>query len=110
MRPFVRFTQAIGAIVLVLATALVGSDGPMTASLATPKAGRVTLSSLQPSGQPVGDTVNWVATASGMTNPIYRFSVAADGAEPNVVRDYSVFNTFPWVPHGEGTYTVQVSA
>jgi len=59
-----------------------------------------------PSGQPVGTTIRWMATA--MAGLSYQFSIARDGEDFLVVRDFSSANSFLWTPIDEGDYSVRV--
>ena len=69
--------------------------------------------SLTSSGPPVplvGSPVIWTATASGHgTTPVYQFSVEPNGGASQVVRDFSLSNSFTWDPMQEGTYNIQVT-
>jgi len=84
-------------------------------SLFTPPAAEavtgVSLTPSLPSGQLVGTTITWVASAtgSGTQSPVYRFVVAPAGGTMTALRDYSTQNTFDWTPIDEGTYSVMVS-
>jgi hypothetical protein len=96
----------IGATLGLLAGALPTTDA---APLAV--AG-VTLTPSRPSGQPVGTTITWTATASGPPapgGPIFRFSVGPAGGPLAILQDFSPDNTFDWTPLDEGAYTVKVS-
>src|ERR1035438_7438199 len=68
----------------------------------------VTLSPSIPSPQPVGTSVMWTASASGLTGPLlYQFSVRPQGATTwNMVRDLSQTTTLPWTMLQEGAYEV----
>jgi uncharacterized protein (TIGR03118 family) len=64
----------------------------------------------QTAPQLVGERVTWTATASdGPENPVYQFSVGAEGGPLRVVRDFSPTNTFVWTPMQEGTYRIKVT-
>jgi uncharacterized protein (TIGR03118 family) len=60
--------------------------------------------------QLVGERITWTATASdGPENPVYQFSVGAEGGPLHVVRDFSPTNSFVWTPMEEGVYRVKVT-
>lgn len=60
--------------------------------------------------QLVGERITWTATASECeTTPVYQFSVAEQGTDFHVVRDFSPSNTFAWTPMQEGVYDIQVT-
>jgi hypothetical protein len=63
-----------------------------------------------PSPALVGGSITWTATTDIGPTPVYQFRVGADGGPLSVVRDFSVANTFPWVPMEEGAYEVEVTA
>src|SRR5262245_41992715 len=57
----------------------------------------------------VGDRVALTATAEGCgAAPVYQFSVAPQGGEPQIVRDFSPSNSLAWTPMMEGNYDIQV--
>src|SRR5262249_53109730 len=70
--------------------------------------------SLVPSEGPpqlVGERITWAATATDCgTAPVYQFSVAPQGGDFHVVRDFSPANAFTCVPLQEGAYEVRVTA
>jgi arylsulfate sulfotransferase len=70
----------------------------------------VALVSDLPSGQPVGTTITWTATATGTPPHTYRLSVARAGELPRVMYDYSSKSEFEWTPIDEGRYLVSASA
>jgi len=74
--------------------------------------GRVIVTPNHASGQPVGTTVRWAATAAPSLGPavVYRFSVGALGGPLRVVRDFSPARSFTWTPLQTGAYAVAVTA
>jgi hypothetical protein len=51
-----------------------------------------------------------MATASGHgANPVYQFRVGPAGGPTQMVRDFSLDNSFVWNPMQEGIYTIQVT-
>jgi hypothetical protein len=83
-------------------------------SVKTP--GVLSLSALTPdraSGQTIGTTITWTASANGATNPVFQFSVLATsipGSTPQILRDYGAADSFQWAPMQEGAYVVTVNA
>src|SRR5579883_3648622 len=75
---------------------------PQVATAAGPT---VTLSANLPARQPVGTTITFTGHVTGLSNPVYRFSVGSA-----IVRDYSLSPSFTWTPLHEGTYTIRVTA
>jgi hypothetical protein len=70
----------------------------------------VSLSPNLPSGQPVGTTVTWTASATD-SNPLeYRFTVQVGTAAAVTLRDFEPGNSFTWTPIQEGFYAVTVTA
>src|SRR5262245_10622699 len=63
------------------------------AQAAPPAAPGVTLSANLPARQPVGTTMTFTGHATGLANPVYRFSVGSA-----IVRDYSLAPSFTWTP------------
>jgi len=74
---------------------------PQVATAAGPT---VTLSANLPARQPVGTTITFTGHVTGLSNPVYRFSVGSA-----IVRDYSLAPSFTWTTLHEGTYTIQVT-
>jgi hypothetical protein len=85
--------------------ALVGSAPAAQAAGPTPAG--VALKANLASGQPVGTTITWTASSTGLGNPVYRFSVGTPGGPSHVVRDFSLSPTFSWTPMHEGVYSLQ---
>jgi hypothetical protein len=75
------------------------------AQAATSAAPGVTLAANLASRQPVGTTYTFTAHATGLANPVYRFSVGSA-----IVRDYSLSPSFTWTPLHEGSYSISVTA
>jgi arylsulfate sulfotransferase len=69
----------------------------------------VSLLPSRPSGQLLGTSITWTASASGLTQAVYRFSVTAPQGPARVVRDFSLSHSFSWTPLQEGQYTIQAS-
>lgn len=90
---------------------LLANGGPWSLALAAHStAAGVTLQASLPSGQPVGTRITWTATATGMENPVYRFSVSSGAGPVHVLRDFSPVPSFTWAPLQEDAYTMQVTA
>ena len=72
---------------------------------------KITLTPSIVSPQPVGTSVMWKATATGLTGTLlYQFSVRPQGATAyNLVRDFSLASTLPWTMLQEGAYEVSVT-
>lgn len=95
-----------GGTGIVMVLALVA---PWPAAYATAAAApSITVKANKASGQPVGTTITWTATATGMKNPVYRFSVASGGSS-SIVRDFGQSASFKWTPMQEGAYTIQAT-
>ncbi|MGH2387954.1 MAG: aryl-sulfate sulfotransferase, partial [Chloroflexota bacterium] len=62
-----------------------------------------------PSGQPVGATITWTASAPAIKGPVYQFSVASAGGPFAVVRGFERAASFAWTPMQEGTYRIQAT-
>jgi hypothetical protein len=75
------------------------------AQAATSATPGVTLAANLASRQPVGTTFTFTAHATGLANPVYRFSVGSA-----IVRDYSLSPSFTWTPLHEGAYSISVTA
>src|SRR5262245_27052610 len=71
---------------------------------------KVTLTAKPSSGQMVGATVNWTATAVDSKPLEYQFSVQQGSGSYVVTQDYSPNILFKWTPMAEGNYNVQVLA
>ena len=81
--------------------------GPLPAlGIAAAAPSNPTLKANVTSGQPVGTTITWTASSSGIESPVYRFSVGLAHQPAIIVRDYSRASTFSWTPLREGTYTI----
>ena len=91
--------------VVVMALSLAGPWS--TAYAAAPAApGVTTLKPSLASGKPVGTTITWTASSTGLKIPVYQFSVSAGSGSASVVRDFSKSPTFTWTPMHEGAYTI----
>jgi hypothetical protein len=89
----------------VVATGLALLSSWPVAQAATSAAPTVTLSANLSARQPVGTTITFTGHATGLANPVYRFSVGSA-----IVRDYSLSPSFTWTPLQEGAYSIQVTA
>jgi arylsulfate sulfotransferase len=99
-----RSLRRSAALVLVLALL-----GPWQAvHAAAPLPGPVLTPDL-PSSQPVGTAITWTATAIGMKDPVFRFSVGAAPDALAIVRDFSPSPFLTWAPLHEGSYTIQLT-
>ena len=58
------------------------------------------------SGQPIGTTINFTATADTGSDTLYKFYVY-DGSSWKSAQDYSTKNTFTWTPTTAGSYKVR---
>jgi arylsulfate sulfotransferase len=70
----------------------------------------VTVSPNMRSGQPVGTSIIWHASAPELKGPVYQFSVTAPGGQARMVRDFSAGSAFTWTPLREGRYIVTAIA
>ncbi|HEV7223392.1 MAG TPA: aryl-sulfate sulfotransferase [Pirellulales bacterium] len=71
----------------------------------------VSLMPSEPAPQLVGEPIAWTATASDLgANPVYQFRVGPEHGPLQVVRDFSLSNSFTWTPMDEGSYEIQVIA
>ncbi len=93
----------------ILASFLVTLSPAFPRAAARAAAPAVVLTTALPSGQPVGTPITWSAAASGMTAPLYRFSVAPPDGALTVLRDFSPSSTVTWTPLAEGRYTMVVT-
>ncbi len=90
------------------------SAGPVTRhpapAVASPD--RMLVTPDRTSGQPVGTTVRWTATAPHRLGrgAVYRFSIGAPGGPMRVVRDFSPARSFAWTALQTGVYVVAVTA
>ncbi|HET8629099.1 MAG TPA: aryl-sulfate sulfotransferase [Thermomicrobiales bacterium] len=100
----------LGPMVALLLGLLLGQGPAPAGAAAAPAVTGLTLAPDRPSGQPVGVTVTWTATAADPAGLEYRFSVAQGDQLPVVVRDFARANTVTWMPLAEGTYQVRVEA
>jgi arylsulfate sulfotransferase len=69
----------------------------------------VSLTPNLPSGQLVGTTVTWTATATDTVPVEYRFVVQFIGGPTLMARDFETGNSFTWTPIQEGYYSIQVT-
>jgi arylsulfate sulfotransferase len=72
----------------------------------------VTLSSSPSSPQPVGNQIQWMATATDSQSGtlLYQWQVGVQGQMSSVVRDYYTSNLFAWTPtQNEGNYQITVT-
>ena len=73
--------------------------------------GGISLTPSEPAPQLVGEPITWTATASDLgANPVYQFRAGPEHGPLQMVRDFSVANSFTWTPMEEGTYDIQVVA
>jgi arylsulfate sulfotransferase len=72
---------------------------------------KITLEPSVASPQPVGTSVMWKATATGLTGTLlYQFSVRPQNSSTyNIVRDFTLTNTLPWTSLQQGAYEVSVT-
>jgi arylsulfate sulfotransferase len=89
--------------VILMVLSLGGPWSSMHVGAAAPS---VTLKTGGAAGQPVGSTITWVASATGMKSPVYQFSVTAGSGPAAIARDYSKRASFKWTPMHEGAYTI----
>ena len=69
----------------------------------------VSLTGTAPAVPYVGSPVIWTATSrSHGARAVYQFSVEVPGGAFQVVRDFSLSNSFTWNPMQEGTYEIRV--
>jgi len=94
-------------IVLVLALATPLSPSPIFAAT------DVTLTASLPTGQPVGTTINWAVTGTGIGSLDTRLSVQRTGSEGEmayaygtIMYDYGARKDFDWTPLKEGSYII----
>ena len=101
--PFHSVVPRLSRFVLLLL-----AFGVLSSSL--PAQVTVTLAPSVKSPQPVGTSIMWHATVTGLTGtPLYRFSVRPQGATAfNIVRDFSLTNTLPWTMLQQGAYEVSL--
>jgi arylsulfate sulfotransferase len=69
----------------------------------------VTLTPDPPSGALVGTQIIWTASDSVSGLRQYRFSVEYPNGASLIVRDFDLYNSFPWTPLEEGLYKVSVT-
>ncbi len=100
-----HLTANVGRWGAFLATGLALLAPWPVAQAATSAAPGVTLAANLAARQPVGTTITFTGHATGLANPVYRFSVGSA-----IVRDYSLSPSFTWTPLHEGTYTIRVTA
>ena len=69
----------------------------------------VSLTDTAPAVPYVGSPVIWTATSRGHgSKPVYQFSVGLPGGALQVVRDFSLSDSFTWNPMQQGTYDIRV--
>jgi hypothetical protein len=103
------FRPLIGVVALLGALAPIGG-GAQPLAAASPSA--IVISSISPdhaSGQHVGTTITWTATATGGSALEYQFAVTQTGRPSLVVRDFEPTSSFTWTPIVEASYTVTVT-
>jgi arylsulfate sulfotransferase len=70
----------------------------------------VSLAPSEAAPQLVGEAITWTATATDCgTAPVYQFSAAPHAGVFQVVRDFSLTNSFAWTPMQEGAYDIEVT-
>ncbi len=83
---------------------------PCAAIVQGARADGLTLTPSLPSGQPVGTSILWTATAPAPSGMLYQFSIARAAAPFLVVRDFSPVSVLSWTPIEEGTFSIKVVA
>src|ERR1035437_11194752 len=81
-----RSVRSWAVVVMVL-----GLAGPRSSAYAAAGAAAAggTLKPSLASGQPVGTTITWTASSTGLKSPVYQFSVRAGSGAAAIVRDFS---------------------
>jgi hypothetical protein len=112
VREDIALLKRVVALVLIAVTIVgpgftaqaTGSDGGSSDS--SPGVSGAQITSDLPSGQAVGTTITWTATATDTVPLEYRFVVQFVGGTTLLARDYAPGNSFTWTPIQEGSYVV----